>query len=699
MKRLIIFFMTAFGFCSAIHAAESTFKCLLVSIEKYEIAPLDFAENDIGRLAQILMQRYDCQAQACIDTAATVGDTGEDAAKTSIMRKIESWCQSLGKDDTALLYLAGHGVKDESGKLYLAMTNFDRKNFDKAGIPLEWIRDQFGKCAGKSKLLLIDTCFAGTAKSVDFEQAGSGDVSGSFADLKEVMTIASSRGTEKSWLWGEAKHSLFTYWLIEAFKGHADSDGDRIVTSDELATYLQENVSWAAKVALEKEQNPVVMNESAGANFKLPLRAVALSRLIDDVAEQIDLQMRMEKFSRIGIPEFTTGQDRTFDPKYGALPRSIADSLRNALATKARKNRSGYTVLSDNSLRESLQSKGITPSDLGTEKTKDMRIGGEDIPLLVDGQLTMFGTGGLSLRANLLDTKGKSEVAQAGGTALLNANELAMSGISAKFAISSNSSTPPPPSSSSLQQTPGVGLASASQLTEAQRMQDAAVLPNPLQSPTSSGETFDVWIETRPVGRGAYTKRPFTFKGNDCYLPLSKGEEYQIRYKVVASEDVFVRILVDGLNTLSQRQTTVSKGAYIEAAPPDSDGEYVLAPRVPLEEARSWVATKGSNAVHTVAGFVDANGKNDTMRRFQIVDADESAAARKNYTEQIGLITVAFYKAVSPSQASRGRIGTGMGNVERVRVEYYTDNKVPGDLIAVYNIRYMTPEMLKQTVK
>ncbi|MDR1268407.1 MAG: hypothetical protein LBK82_02670 [Planctomycetaceae bacterium] len=65
---------------------------------------------------------------------------------------------------------------------------------------------------------------------------------------------------------------------------------------------MQDNVSWTVAAALEKEQHPVVLNEKAGADFQLPLRAVTLSRLIDDVAEQIDLQMRIEKFMQIGIP-------------------------------------------------------------------------------------------------------------------------------------------------------------------------------------------------------------------------------------------------------------------------------------------------------------------------------------------------------------------------------------------------------------
>ncbi|MDR1384895.1 MAG: hypothetical protein LBJ67_13765, partial [Planctomycetaceae bacterium] len=74
----------------------------------------------------------------------------------------------------------------------------------------------------------------------------------------------------------------------------------------------------------------------------------------------------------------------------------------------------------------------------------------------------------------------------------------------------------------------------------------------------------------------------------------------------------------------------------------------------------------------------------------------QSAAARKNYTEQLGLITVAFYKAATPQEGSRGKIGTGMGNAEKIRVERYEGGKVPGELLAVYNIRYMTPETLKE---
>ena len=185
---------------------------------------------------------------------------------------------------------------------------------------------------------------------------------------------------------------------------------------------------------------------------------------------------------------------------------------------------------------------------------------------------------------------------------------------------------------------------------------------------------------------------------------LARGEEFRIVFRATSSEDVFVRILVDGLNTLSQpRPGITTRGIVIEAADPDSEGENTIAPRVSLEEARPWVVLANERRIIEVPGFFDVSTDNHIVRRFQIVDADEAVAARRNYTEQIGLITVAFYRGVpAPGEVSagtRGRVGTGMGAAERTNLERYRGEKVPGDLIAVYNIRYMTPEMLRQTVR
>ncbi|MCL2120565.1 MAG: hypothetical protein FWH27_19300 [Planctomycetaceae bacterium] len=481
------------------------------------------------------------------------------------------------------------------------------------------------------------------------------------------------------------KHSLFTYWVIEAFKGHADLDGDRVLTFNELEQYLKTNVPWAAQIAVERPQNPAILNAAAGKDFKLPLRAIVLADLIDDIAEQIDLQMRMENFKQIGVSDFTSGTNKMFDPSYGTLSNWVSNRLREVLTKKARANRSGYKVISENALREILMSKGITPEDLGTEKTKSIKIGGAEIPLLVDGQMTLFGNAGISLRTNLLDTQGKSDVGQAGGVAMLSVTEIGMTNVSGKFAISSSPQTQRPPVTE-----PGIGLVSAQRVNDAIQLRREQEKPHPI---TDASLPFKVWFEVRPLNSTnvEYKKRDIEIVGNNCYLPLSMGEEYRIMVQNNSRNEIFARILVDGLNTLSQKEMTEAKGAYIEATHPESEGDYVVAPRASLSDARAWVMKSGITSA--IEGFYDANFKNDKLHRFRIVDADQSAASRRNYTEQLGIITIGLFRAESKNTRSTA---TGMGPDERTRLKEYTGNNAPGGMMVVYNIRYMTPEMLRE---
>ena len=509
------------------------------------------------------------------------------------------------------------------------------------------------------------------------------------------------------------KHALPSALLILIGFGNqavAQSDFGQFMANVKRICELP-NANPSEVAQLNEQLKKIYDDSGAEAEVKkaalAAFHAVSLEKLMDTIAEQIDEQMRKGNFARIGVPEFTTGENRTFDPAYGALPRSIAELLRNALAKKAQRHRS-YSVLSEEALYKTLKDKKITPGDLGTGKTKNLRnnVDGKEISLLVDGRLNRVGEVGLTLRVGLIDnTTGSKLDHQFVGTALLNSDELAISGTSAKFGIST------PGRSLRYRLEPGVGLVLDRDVVRVQSIRGASVVPHPLGPGGTSDGTFDVWIETRPNGsRGAYTKLPsdrIRFKSNDCYIGLAKGEEFQIVFKAQSTEDedVFVRVLVDGLNTLSQHQKVVTggtRGAYIVPVPDNSAGELVVAPRVSLEEARPWVVTKkDSGKKFVVRGFYNVDNKTDTLRRFQVVDADESVAARKNYTEQIGLITVAFYKGKlgTPTLQSRGSIGAGMGSVENTQVTRYAGDKIPGDMIAVYNIRYMTSEMLRQTVK
>ena len=55
-----------------------------------------------------------------------------------------------------------------------------------------------------------------------------------------VFTAAS--GTQKANPLEEAKHGLFSYFLMKGMEGEADSNNDNVITAGELHAYVQQNV-------------------------------------------------------------------------------------------------------------------------------------------------------------------------------------------------------------------------------------------------------------------------------------------------------------------------------------------------------------------------------------------------------------------------------------------------------------------------
>ena len=53
----------------------------------------------------------------------------------------------------------------------------------------------------------------------------------------------------------EAKHGIFSYYLMKWLEGNADINKDKKITNGELLAYMDENVSQKAS-ALGRQQNP-----------------------------------------------------------------------------------------------------------------------------------------------------------------------------------------------------------------------------------------------------------------------------------------------------------------------------------------------------------------------------------------------------------------------------------------------------------
>jgi hypothetical protein len=134
-----------------------------------------------------------------------------------------------------------------------------------------------------------------------------------------------------------------------------------------------------------------------------------------------------------------------------------------------------------------------------------------------------------------------------------------------------------------------------------------------------------------------------------------------------------MRLLVDGLNTLPERFMEKGIETY-------TWGQYVN-----LDEARAWELDPQVSRVYAVRGFVTEADVKGRLKEFTVVDASASLAAeRQQFTEQVGVITAAFY---APAGGERG-VGTAAGRERDERIERGRGYDV-GNLLAVVHIRYV----------
>src|SRR5205085_6288510 len=100
--------------------------------------------------------------------------------------------------------------------------------------------------------------------------------------------------------------------------------------------------------------------------------------------------------------------------------------------------------------------------------------------------------------------------------------------------------------------------------------------------------------------------------------------------------------------------------------------------------APHYVLDPAFSRVFAVRGFAQEVGAKAGYREFRVARAEKSLAARRQFTDQIGLITVAFYH---PAGGARQLLGTEAGEERRGEIGEYEGAQV-GNLIAVVHIRY-----------
>ena len=225
---------------------------LVVGISKYKNLPataqLGYPDRDAEDMYATLISSDGGQFPAenvhkLIDDKATI---------ENIRQELEVWLPSVTQDnDRVLIYFAGHGFVS-GGKGYLATYDVDLHNITGTAYPMATLGAEIGgKIKGKWKVLMTDACHSG-AITPESDRA---QVNQTLLDLqKSLFSLTASRDREQSFESDKfgGGHGVFTYYVVKGMEGEADTNGDGVVSADELAEYVHTNVRLATGAA----QNP-----------------------------------------------------------------------------------------------------------------------------------------------------------------------------------------------------------------------------------------------------------------------------------------------------------------------------------------------------------------------------------------------------------------------------------------------------------
>ena len=226
---------------------------LIIGIDEYKnVKNLDYASNDALMLKKILTTSFNFP-----DSNITLM-LNQEATKQNILQSFSNIAINANKGDRVLIFFAGHGETmdlPEGGEMgYIMPYEGSIDNLYMSAIGMDEFRKISSMSKAKHILYLIDACYGGLAA------VGTRGLEPNIPNYIEKITIDDSRQiitaggrNEKVIEKAEWGHSAFSLNLKRGLEnGRADLNADGIITTNELALFLQEKVS----IDSENQQTP-----------------------------------------------------------------------------------------------------------------------------------------------------------------------------------------------------------------------------------------------------------------------------------------------------------------------------------------------------------------------------------------------------------------------------------------------------------
>ena len=229
---------------------------IIIGIEKYEQAPLaNFANNDAKYFYE-----YSKKAFGISDNNLKLL-TDDSANLVGTISALNKWLPGKIKsgETELIIFFAGHGLASNDGKeLYLLPQDSDPDLLARTALSRSELFATILKFKPKSVIMFFDACYSGQSRENKTLIASARPVRivADEQDTPNNFTIFSASQLDQiSSGLKEAKHGIFSYYLMKGLEGKADANKDKNITNGELLAYMDQNVAQKAS-ELGRQQNP-----------------------------------------------------------------------------------------------------------------------------------------------------------------------------------------------------------------------------------------------------------------------------------------------------------------------------------------------------------------------------------------------------------------------------------------------------------
>ncbi len=173
----------------------------------------------------------------------------ESATRKSILQEMENTFSKADENDVIMLYYSGHGLPGSFLPIDYDGYNNVLQHYE--------IKNILEKSKAKHKICFADACHSGSllAMKSPFNATKMQSFFDGFEQTEGGTALfTSSKSEEISMETSGLRQGIYSHYLIRGLRGEADRDGNKIVTIDELYSY----VSRYVRTYTSNRQNPVI---------------------------------------------------------------------------------------------------------------------------------------------------------------------------------------------------------------------------------------------------------------------------------------------------------------------------------------------------------------------------------------------------------------------------------------------------------